>query len=322
LKGFLIFKGFFMDLLLFTAVMLAGCGSASSSINHAYPSHENITSTVFWTGEEASSENGNIPNLSSAWDDMWMLQYGGVDTPNSRNGYNPNNFTPMQNPFYVALPYNDFDENGTKKSDLDSTIPWATSNDNQSKSICKNYWVKITKEGKSVYAQWEDVGPFGEDDKAYVFGNAVPKNQLNSSAGIDVSPAVRDYLVLSDIDAVNWEFVDENNVPDGPWKTVVTTSNVNWVEWYRPDTNTTWQWQLTGSVNTNYAVDLYDIDLFDSSEALIDSLHNSGKKVICYFSGGSYESWRDDSGDFANEVLGNDLDGWEEKWLDIRAQSL
>jgi endo-alpha-1,4-polygalactosaminidase (GH114 family) len=312
-----------MDILFFTAVLLAGCGSGTSVSEHSYRVHQSITSTIFHVGEEASSDNGNIPNLSSAWDDMWMLQYGGVDSPDSRSGYYPAAFIPMQNPFYVALPYNDFDTNGSKKESSSNYIPWADSDENPSQSTCKNRWVKITKEGKSAYAQWEDVGPFGEDDIDYVFGDAAPKNQINNSAGIDLSPAVRDYLLLSDIDVVDWEFIDAKDVPEGPWKDVVTTENVNWVEWYRPDTNTTWQWQLTGSINTNYAVDLYDIDLFDSSEALIDSLHNSGKKVICYFSGGSYESWRDDSGDFANEVLGNDLDGWEgEKWLDIRAQSL
>ena len=35
-------------------------------------------------------------------------------------------------------------------------------------------------------------------------------------------------------------------------------------EWYRPAVASTWQWQLVGAVNTDYAVDLYDIDLFDT----------------------------------------------------------
>jgi len=312
-----------MDILLFTAVMLASCGSGSSVSEPTYKTHKSITSTIFYAGEEASSDNGNIPNLASAWDEMWMLLYGGVDTPQSRDGYNPSAFMPMQNPFYVALPYNDFDENGSKKTDSITTIPWATPDDDQSKSTCKNRWVKITKEGKTVYAQWEDVGPFGEDDASYVFGDATPKNQINSNAGIDVSPAVRDYLMLSDIDVVDWEFVDDDAVPDGPWKAVVTTANVNWVEWYQPGIDTSWQWQLTGNINTSYDVDMYDIDLFDTEQSVIDTLHSNGKKVICYFSGGSYESWRDDSSAFGAEILGNDLDGWEdEKWLDIRSEQL
>ena len=39
--------------------------------------------------------------------------------------------------------------------------------------------------------------------------------------------------------------------------------------WYKPSVLVTWQWQLQGAVNTSYNVDIYDIDLFDSSAALI-----------------------------------------------------
>ncbi len=94
-------------------------------------------------------------------------------------------------------------------------------------------------------------------------------------------------------------------------------------DWYRPDKNTSWQWQLNGNINSSYDVDLYDIDLFDSSETLIKELHSKGKKVICYFSAGSFENWREDANKFPNETLGKDLDGWEgEKWLDIRNKKL
>jgi hypothetical protein len=45
--------------------------------------------------------------------------------------------------------------------------------------------------------------------------------------------------------------------------------------------------------------------------------------VICYFSAGSYEEWRDDADQFDDAVLGNDLDGWPgERWLDIRASNV
>lgn len=93
--------------------------------------------------------------------------------------------------------------------------------------------------------------------------------------------------------------------------------------WYKPETDTSWQWQLQGVVNTSYAVDLYDIDLFDSNESLIESLKNDGKRVICYFSAGSYEDWRGDKDDFPQSALGNRMDGWEgEKWLDISNEEL
>ena len=93
--------------------------------------------------------------------------------------------------------------------------------------------------------------------------------------------------------------------------------------WYRPDLQVTWQWQLSGSVNTAYDVEIYDIDLFDSSGELIDQLQATGKKVICYFSAGSYEEWRTDEDQFQEDELGNPLDGWVgERWLDIRSENV
>lgn len=90
--------------------------------------------------------------------------------------------------------------------------------------------------------------------------------------------------------------------------------------WYQPQVGVSWQIQLTDTVNSNYAVELYDIDLFDSSKELISQLKNSGKKVICYFSAGTYENWRSDQANFSNNDLGSPLADWPgEKWLDIRS---
>ena len=95
---------------------------------------------------------------------------------------------------------------------------------------------------------------------------------------------------------------------------------VTGTSWYKPPVSVTWQWQLLGEVNPDYDVELYDIDLFDSSVELIKSLQASGKKVICYFSAGSYENFREDKDRFDPATLGNLLDGWpDEQWLDIRS---
>ena len=65
------------------------------------------------------------------------------------------------------------------------------------------------------------------DDSVYVFGNAMPKNHLNHNAGLDVSSAVKDYLDLQHgKNVVRWKFVDYDQVPDGPWKKMVTFSGV------------------------------------------------------------------------------------------------
>ena len=90
-----------------------------------------------------------------------------------------------------------------------------------------------------------------------------------------------------------------------------------------PQAGDTWQWQLQGSVNTSYDVDAYDIDLFDSSAATIQGLHDEGRRVVCYFSAGSYENWRSDAGDFTSADLGQSLDGWPgERWLDVRSTNV
>ncbi len=81
----------------------------------------------------------------------------------------------------------------------------------------------------------------------------------------------------------------------------------------------TWQWQLQGDINTAYDVDVYDIDLFDAPPDVIDELRGAGRTVICYFSAGSFEQWRDDAGDFPAAAIGEPLDGWEdERWVDTR----
>ena len=75
------------------------------------------------------------------------------------------------------------------------------------------------KGNRTVYAQWEDAGPFRTDHWQYVFGNERPKPNLNKGAGLDVSPAVRDYLGLKETDVTDWKFVDFKEVPRGPWST-------------------------------------------------------------------------------------------------------
>ena len=82
---------------------------------------------------------------------------------------------------------------------------------------------------------------------------------------------------------------------------------------------TTWYWQLQGTLNTAVNAKIYDLDLYDSSVTTIQNLKSSGKLVVCYFSAGSYEDWRSDANLFPQIALGQNLDGWPgEKWLDVR----
>jgi len=87
--------------------------------------------------------------------------------------------------------------------------------------------------------------------------------------------------------------------------------------WFKPKKNASWNWQLNGSIKMDIDADIYIIDLFDTPKELVSKLHKNGKKVIAYFSAGSYESWREDAQLFPKEVLGDKMDGWDERWLDI-----
>lgn len=215
-------------LLICWAALAALAGGPPSEGPAPLPVHRGITCTVFWVGEQVQNERGAISNSASAWDDEWLAHYGGIDDPALRTGYLPSAFTPEENPFYCALPYNDFDQ-GKRRTDAAAVVPWAGAREwGDRESMCKNQWVKIAKGDKVAYAQWEDVGPFRRDDSSYVFGAALPANEQNQRAGLDVSPAVRDYLGLAGLDVVDWQFVLAADVPDGPWRAVVTTSQITW----------------------------------------------------------------------------------------------
>lgn len=183
-----------------------------------FPWKANIVTTIFWVGENASVNNP-VHNRSSSWDKYWSSSYGGYDNPDrgARRGYIPAAFTPQQNPFYIALPYNDV-THGNTKPEARVVIPWFREEYvKEGQSVCRDRWVAVRKGNRICYAQWSDCGPFRTDHWQYVFGNDRPKPNLNRGAGLDVSPAVRDFLGLKNIDVTDWKFVDFREVPPGPW---------------------------------------------------------------------------------------------------------
>ncbi|MDX1679423.1 MAG: hypothetical protein R3242_01720 [Akkermansiaceae bacterium] len=193
-----------------------------------YPWKTFITCTVFWVGEQPT-QNNPVPNCRSSWDMDWMQNFGGYDDPDpkrriadhARGEFRPKAFVPKLNPFYVALPYNDIAGGGmTYKPEAERVIPWfdRVVTEEGLKSVLKGRWVQIFWNGRSCYAQWEDCGPWVTDDWAYVFGDKKPRNRRNKSAGIDISPAIRDYLQVKSGERVHWRFVEAGQVPHGPWK--------------------------------------------------------------------------------------------------------
>lgn len=104
-------------------------------------------------------------------------------------------------------------------------------------------------------------------------------------------------------------------VPPPSSTTTITTQPSRF---WSPQPGAPWQWQLTEPVDRSADVPVYDIDLFENSQAVIDRLHADGRKVICYVVTGAWESYRPDAADFPDSVIGNST-GWEgERWLDIR----
>jgi hypothetical protein len=192
--------------------------SRLGSEQERFPWKRNIVTTVFWIGE-APAGNNPVPNHVSSWDKDWAKSYGGFDDPNPahRSDFIPVKFTPRQNPFYCALPYNDKAATG-HRPEAPQVVPWfKEAYQGPAVSTCKDRWVAIRKGNRVAYAQWEDAGPFRTDHWQYVFGNERPKPNLNKGAGLDVSPAVRDYLGINETDVTDWKFVELSEVPRGPW---------------------------------------------------------------------------------------------------------
>jgi hypothetical protein len=203
-----------------TGPTLIGRNAALSEGPGGYLWRRRIVTTIFWIGERPRGHNP-VPNARSSWDRYWYYNYGGYDNPDpgSRRNFIPINFVPRQNPFYFALPYNDV-QGGHTKHEATQVIPWfkqAFARDGQ--TVLKDRWIALQHGNRVCYAQWEDCGPFRTDDWRYVFGDERPRPNLNQGAGLDVSPAVRDYLGLGIKDASDWKFVEFREVPPGPWAT-------------------------------------------------------------------------------------------------------
>ncbi|KAH6724668.1 putative endo alpha-1,4-polygalactosaminidase [Leptodontidium sp. MPI-SDFR-AT-0119] len=103
-----------------------------------------------------------------------------------------------------------------------------------------------------------------------------------------------------------------DNSPQPP---PVNNTNATEGTFWRPEAGTSWQIVLQYALNdTTPDVAVYDIDLFTNPKSTIDNLHSLGRKVICYFSAGSYEDFRPDSSDFEKSDYGKGLDGWPGEW--------
>ena len=148
------------------------------------------------------------------------------------------------------------------------------------------------------------------------FGSGVPQSAPNPGGGLpQTEPNNEPILNLLDIAAVREIAVDPGQQP------------LESGEWTKFSVDSTWNWQLKGApdavnssaVNLEYDADVYVVDMF--AQLVSDSitpLKDIGRKVVCYFSAGTYEPWRPDKELFNELTLGNPHNAFpNEQWLDI-----
>jgi len=228
--------------------ILAGCiGTDDDTDSGDYPLHTDIQATTFWVGEILDPDASDGSQVISTYDSQWLDSYGGCDgvwiddsceteERSAENDYFPSSMEPLQNPFYLDLPFDDVNNN--KAFDMrDDVVPWAAespyaeNSGDPDFSYMKNRWVEISRDDLTCYGQIQDAGPAVYNDYRYVFGDndQRPESTRWNSAGLDVSPALNACLEFDDLDmtqAVDWRFINEEDVPDGPWTRIVTTSGV------------------------------------------------------------------------------------------------
>ncbi len=89
-------------------------------------------------------------------------------------------------------------------------------------------------------------------------------------------------------------------------------------DWWKPKAseNLKWQWQLQGKIDTTLPVQVYNIDI-EVPQVAINELKARGIKLICYFSAGTVEYFRDDSVLFPLEFIGERYEDLpDEQWVD------
>ena len=222
-----------------------GLKPASPPSSRTYPLHTRIIATTFWVGEVVDPGAADGSQIRSAYDSQWMKNYGGCDgvwidghcmteARGPDNGYFPRHMTPRENPFYLDLPFSDVHD-PIAFAQRGAVVPWAHDHNYSGRSkdpdfsYMKNRWVKLVTNAAICYGQIQDAGPSEYHDAQYVFGSddLRPRSARFNGAGLDVSPALNGCLGFSELnganDKVSWQFVDDVDVPPGPWKIIVTT---------------------------------------------------------------------------------------------------
>jgi hypothetical protein len=114
--------------------------------------------------------------------------------------------------------------------------------------------------------------------------------------------------------------------------TAATRTSVGAATYWQPGSHEPWQWMISGVFDPNNPTHLkggatdqptvYDIDGYLNSAATVQTLHARGYHVICYIEAGSWTDYRPDAGKFPASIVGAKIDGFSDKWTDIRSPLL
>ncbi|MGM0606822.1 MAG: hypothetical protein ACQESP_00255 [Candidatus Muiribacteriota bacterium] len=138
------------------------------------------------------------------------------------------------NPFFAALPFNNRTYKIYHEKGYETAFPFSPATLRQE---VKNQWIEIYYGGKTVFVQWQDVGPWFVEDYEYVFdtsaairpraesfiGEKVDRfgtysqqgfvepgisKSICNGAGIDISPEAMEYLTGEKMNhvKVRWRF--------------------------------------------------------------------------------------------------------------------
>jgi hypothetical protein len=90
----------------------------------------------------------------------------------------------------------------------------------------------------------------------------------------------------------------------------------------QPTPLSSWQIQLSGALDTSVDVGVFVAD-FQTDTAVIRRLRDAGRIVICYFSAGTAEAFREDAGRFPESALGAALPDYpNERYVDVRDETV
>jgi hypothetical protein len=92
---------------------------------------------------------------------------------------------------------------------------------------------------------------------------------------------------------------------------------------YVPPADSSWQAQLSGTIDPELAVELFYLDADFTERTALEAVRARGAHYVCYLSAGSFEPWREDADEFPAPVLGLALPDYpREQWLDIRDETV